>query len=148
MLSVLEDFNNPWPSRFLLTHIGRWNSGEVEKHKYKRFSIKNEKYSLVNNTELYDLANDLGQATNIASEYPEVVQQLQKQYDVFWNDIQPHLVNEGLERTRPVQPYFTLYKDAFGKEAFDIANEKGKKDRVEYHERRIARMKGSANAQN
>ena len=57
-------------------------------------SIQNKRVTLVNNEELYDLSNDPSETENVIAEYPEVVDQLRKLYDLWWIRIQPGLVNE------------------------------------------------------
>ena len=43
---------------------------------------------------LFDLKNDPGERRDLASEQPEVVQQLSAAFETWWTDIQPHLINE------------------------------------------------------
>ncbi len=42
---------------------------------------------LVNGKELYDVSTDIGQTKNIASQYPEVVAELKKVHDEYWDYI-------------------------------------------------------------
>lgn len=47
----------------------------------------NDRWRLVNGKELFDLKADPRQAKDLAAEYPEVVQKLRNEYDIFWNDV-------------------------------------------------------------
>lgn len=51
------------------------------------------KWRLVGGKELYDVAADPAQQTNIASEHPEIARRLQEHYDAWWSRIAP-TVNE------------------------------------------------------
>ncbi len=53
-----------WPDRMIFSH---WN---------RKVSVRTQKFRLDNNGQLFDLAKDLGQAQNIAGEYPEVAKRL------------------------------------------------------------------------
>jgi arylsulfatase len=56
---------------------------------------------LVNNNQLYDILADRGQTKNVAGEHPEVVADLQKKFDAWWDTLPPFLVNEGLPEIKP-----------------------------------------------
>lgn len=47
-----------------------------------------------NGWELFDLASDAGQNTNIAGRHPEVVAKLKTAYDQWWKSVRPMMVNE------------------------------------------------------
>jgi len=77
--------------------------------------VRNQRWQLVNpgreNTrqwELYDLAADPGQKSNVAGDHPQVVRQLEAAYDRWWDDVQPSLVNERATPP-PFNPYHTQY---------------------------------------
>jgi arylsulfatase len=95
LLPLLKDPRAPWSDRYLVTHVGRWERGRVAEAKYLHCSIRNQQFTLVNNQALYDLRNDPGEAVNRIADYPEVVDRLRAQYDRWWEDIQPLLVNEN-----------------------------------------------------
>src|SRR4051794_17107693 len=55
LLPLLENPKAPWQNRFLVTHLGRWPHGEAANSKYAGCSIRDRQFTLVNNSELYDL---------------------------------------------------------------------------------------------
>ncbi|MCL6265983.1 arylsulfatase [Flagellimonas myxillae] len=83
-------------------------SANPENSKYKNVAVRNEQYRFVNNTELYDMLLDPGQTTDIASQHPEVVDQLQKVYNDWWYSVQPYLINEKVPLAEK-KPFWTAY---------------------------------------
>jgi len=105
MLPLLEDPKADWPDRELFVHVGRWNkkgaSGhwgkgntDPEKAKYKSCAVRTQRWRLVNNKELYDIANDPYEDTNVIDQHPEVVAKLRTAYDQWWAETLPLMVNE------------------------------------------------------
>ncbi len=114
LLPLLKDPGAEWADRTLVTHVGRWKKGEVAESKHKQCAIRNTRFTLVNNSELYDLVADPGQMRNVINDHPQVVNSLRSAYDQWWNDIQPMLVNEDAP-VPEVNPYKTLYEQTLGK---------------------------------
>ena len=124
-----------------MTHCGRWKNGnEPSDSQYTNSAVKDERFQLVNNSELYDLIEDPGQKNNVIDKYPGEASRLRKSYDAFWEDVRPRMINEEAYKDGPVQPYFGLFKEAFGEEAFKEADARGQIDREEYNKRRLSRM--------
>jgi len=113
LLPLLKNPNAAWPDRFLVTHVGRWPRGQVELAKYAPCSIRDRQFSLVNNTELYDLRADLGQRTNVLAAHPGEVAKLRTAYETWWAEVQPMLVNENANGPK-VNPFKELYWKQFG----------------------------------
>ncbi|SIO58214.1 arylsulfatase [Singulisphaera sp. GP187] len=113
LLPLLKDHQADWPDRTLVTHVGRWNRGQVEQAKHANVSIRNGRYSLVNNAELYDLEADPGESKNVIAEHPEVVASLRSAYDTWWRDILPCLENEAAVGPK-VNPFKERYWKQFG----------------------------------
>jgi hypothetical protein len=69
--------------------------------------VMKDTWRLVNKTELYNLANDPGQETNVAAQHPELVRELQAGYEQWWelcsaqddNDIPISIGSEAEEVT-------------------------------------------------
>ena len=103
-----------WPDRPLVTHVGRWDRGKASESAYRNCRIREGQWSLVNAKnrpdawELYDLAADPGEKTDVAQEHPDVVKHLAAEYDAWWQSVQPDLVNEDLDG-----PSENPFKDAF-----------------------------------
>jgi arylsulfatase len=120
LLPLLKDANAPWPDRTLVTHVGRWERSRAAESKYRHVSIRNTRWQLVSDAkdgsrqwQLFDLANDPGQRNDVVAQHPEVVQELNAAYDIWWDSIRPCLDNETV--TGPaVNPFKELYWKQFG----------------------------------
>jgi arylsulfatase A-like enzyme len=113
LLPLLKNPTTNWPNRYLVSHVGRWERGKIAEAKFKGCSIRDERFTLVNNSELYDLKNDPAEKQNVISEFPEVVSKFRSEYDKWWEQIQPMLVNETAIGPK-VNPYKQLYWKQFG----------------------------------
>jgi acetyl esterase/lipase len=108
-----------WPDRPLVTHVGRWNRGKASESGYRNCRIREGQWSLVNvkNSpdawELYDIAADPGERTDVAKDHPDVVARLGAAYDVWWKSVQPDLVNEDLDGPEE-NPFKAAYARQFG----------------------------------
>ena len=72
--------------------------------------------------ELYDLDNDVHEKNDIAEQHPEIVKALKRTYDAWWEDIQPHMVNDHLPTVpEACKPYHELYRRDFGQQRYDEA---------------------------
>ncbi|CAA6691614.1 MULTISPECIES: arylsulfatase [unclassified Lentimonas] len=100
LVPLLKDPKAVWPDRELFFHCGRWNPGKRDRAQYKDCAVRSERWRLVNNKELYDISADPYQKKDVAQSYPEVVEQLSKSYDQWWESVLPLMVNEGLPRLR------------------------------------------------
>ena len=96
LLPLLEDSHAPWPDRFLFTHVGRWETGQVADAKYAKCAVRTQRFRLVNDAELYDIAQDPGEQTNVIDAHPQEVARMRAAYDRWWNDVQPCLTNEDV----------------------------------------------------
>jgi arylsulfatase len=113
LLPLLRDPHSAWPDRTLVTHVGRWPRGEVAQAKYKDCSIRDSRYTLVGNKELYDLQVDPGETTNVINQHADEVAKLRAAYDTWWQEVQPLLVNE--DAVGPAEnPFKTLFEKQFG----------------------------------
>lgn len=96
LLPLLQNPKTEWSNRFLFTHRGRWKRGSnIQEAKFSRCAVRSERFRLVNNTELYDMDNDPGQATNVIEEFPDIVQKMREAYDIWWKETTPLMVNEN-----------------------------------------------------
>lgn len=113
LLPLLRDPGAAWPDRTLVTHLGRWPRGQAAQSKHRNSSIRNGRYRLVNNQELYDLKSDPGETTNVLAAHPQAAADLRAAYDRWWAEVQPCLVNESAVGPK-VNPYKALYWQQFG----------------------------------
>jgi arylsulfatase len=105
LMPLIENPKADWDDRFTFFHIGRWGkknapgrwgTGDTDpdKAKYKGFAVRNEKWRLVGKSELYNIDEDPGEQNNVASENPQVVQQMLEAYDKWWDEVRPLMINE------------------------------------------------------
>lgn len=113
LLPLLNDPQAAWADRFFVTHCGRWERGQAENSKHALSSIRNARYNLVEDKDLYDLHNDPGEQRNVIDEHPEVVALLRTEYNRWWADILPRLENESAVGPA-VNPFKELYRKQFG----------------------------------
>jgi arylsulfatase len=114
LLPLLTKPRSPWADRTLVHHVGRWAKGKAADSKFEKSAIQNSRFTLVNNTELYDLQADPGETTNVITQHSEVVVKLRAAYDQWWGDVQPLLVNENVTGIPSVNPFQALYYKQFG----------------------------------
>lgn len=113
LLPLLVDPGAPWPDRTLVTHVGRWPYGQVAAAKHRQCSIRNTRFRLVNNSELYDLIADPAESRNVIEAHPDAVALLRAAYDHWWEEILPCLENETAIGP-PVNPFKAAYWAQFG----------------------------------
>lgn len=94
LLPLLTDPHAEWPERYLMTHLGRWPTGKAADSKFAHCSVRTSRFRLVNNAELYDIAHDPGETTNVIDQHPEVVAQIRAAYDQWWSEVLPAMCNE------------------------------------------------------
>ncbi len=116
LLPLLRDARASWPDRHLFTHIGRWDFGKAAESKYAHCRVRNSRYSMINQNrgadgwELYDIANDPGETTDIAAPSRSVMEPMKAAYDQWWADVLPRLENEdAIPPSEP--PYNRLYRE-------------------------------------
>jgi arylsulfatase len=111
--SLVPLLGNPkaeWADRYLFTHVGRWAKGaDPEKSKFNACAVRNSRFRLVNNKELYDIQADPSETTNVIEEHPEVVAAMRKAYDTWWSETVPLMINEKVPNA-PSKPFFDLYE--------------------------------------
>lgn len=96
LLPLLENSGAKWKDRSLFVHTGRWAKGaDPELSKFKGCAVRTQKWRFVNNEELYDIENDPYEKVNVADQHPDVVAKLRKEYDQWWVETLPLLINEN-----------------------------------------------------
>jgi len=117
LLPLLQDPAGPGhDQRVLYTHVGRWEPGTPPK-KLGRCSVRWQQYLMTYERQwcLYDLKQDPGEQSNIAAAHPDIVARLTQNYDQWWTQTLPELVNEDAYKTAPrVNPFRALYFKQFG----------------------------------
>lgn len=113
-----------WPDRVLFTHIGRWPKGtNVHLFKYSGCSVRNGPWQLVSDGnerqsrdrswQLFNITTDPGERTDVSAVHPEIVARLDAEYDRWWADVVPRMVNEHARGPR-INPFKQLYWRQFG----------------------------------
>lgn len=75
-----------WTERTLVHHVGRWVRGKAGQAKFSDCAIQNSRFTLVNNTELYDLKTDPGETKNLATAMPDKVAEMQAMLEKLITD--------------------------------------------------------------
>lgn len=120
LLPILKNAKANWPDRIFVRHIGRWPKGaNPNDWKYIQVSVRAKRWHLVSDSKenvkswaLYDLQADPGEKTDVAAQHPEVVKQLDAEYDKWWAGMLPMLVNESAPQPA-VNPYHEQYWKQF-----------------------------------
>lgn len=113
LLPLLNDPQADWPDRLLVTHVGRWERGRIADARFKNCSIRDSRFTLVNNAELYGLQHDYAETQNVITEHPEAAEHLRAAYYAWWQSVQPLLVNEKAIGPK-INPFKALYWKQFG----------------------------------
>lgn len=110
LLPLLEDpAASDWDDRYLIAHQGRWAKGsEPDDSRYRNYGVRSARFRMVNNKELYDIANDPFETRNVIEAHPEVAQKMQNVFDQWWKTTRPLMVNEDTPNS-PEQPQTVRY---------------------------------------
>jgi len=74
-----------WPDRILVTDSQRVK----DPIKWRKSAVMTSRWRLVNGEELYDIKQDPGQESDVASAHPEVVVRLKAFYEAWWAELEP-----------------------------------------------------------
>ncbi len=110
LVPLLCDAEADWPDRYLFVHRGRWGRGKAAQSKYAACAVRSQRFRLVNNEELYDIAADPGETTNVVDQHPGVVAAMRKAYDRWWSEVLPALVNEDAPVPK-ANPFKVWYRE-------------------------------------
>jgi arylsulfatase len=105
--------------RTLFTHVGRWpRFSEPDLAKFTGCAVRTPRWHLVSLRsgvqpawELYDLDVDRGEQKDVAAEHADVVADLAGQYDQWWRETRPLMVNE-----QAIGPKLNPFKEAYWKQ--------------------------------
>lgn len=104
-----------WPDRFLFTHVGRWEVGDAEKARFRGAAVRNKRFKLVNNVELYDLAADHSETNNVISAHPVVTAELRAVFEKWWAEVLPLALEQEAVRGPAVNPFKERFWAQLGK---------------------------------
>lgn len=87
---LLLDKKASWPNRILYMDTQRLQNLV----KYRKYSVMDKDWRLVNGNELYNVTEDLDQTKNVLSEHPEVAERLAAGYERWWQSFMDEGVDE------------------------------------------------------
>ncbi len=116
LAGLLRGSQTALPDRMVVVQyhieIPKWNA-----------TVMWKKWRLVKGSELYDIAGDPGQKTNIAEKHPDIVKAMRDHYERWWAEVEPIAkepccVHIGSEQENPVRltcaDWYMVYADNFG----------------------------------
>jgi len=83
LVSLMKSTDSPWKSRTIFTDTQRREFLE----KWKDASIMTDQYRLIKGIELYNHDTDPGQTTDVSAQFPEVVDTMRKEYEIWWDRV-------------------------------------------------------------
>lgn len=120
LIPLIDDPNADWADRYTFFHQGRWGkkgagdkwdkgNTDPDQDKYNRFAVRNKKWRLVGQNELYDIENDHGETANVIDKYPEVAKDMLTAYEGWWKEVRPLMINEDVPLAE-TQPFPVAYE--------------------------------------
>ncbi|MGJ8681883.1 arylsulfatase [Paraglaciecola sp.] len=82
---LMKGQEKTWSDRILVTDSQR----VLNPIKWRQSSVMTDQWRLINGKMLFDMYQDPGQKTDVASQHPEVVSRLTDFYDKWWDEIEP-----------------------------------------------------------
>lgn len=102
---VLKDLDTFDDNRKVIVQFG----GRIRPEKYYRSCVIWKQWRLNGEGELYDLEADPSQTKDVASQHPEIVRELKKHYDAYWDSIEASIdVVEPVVVGNAVEPFTDL----------------------------------------
>lgn len=98
---LLTEDNPAWPNRILYMDTQR----EQNLIKYKKYTVMDETWRLVDGDKLYDIKKDLGQENNVIDQYPEVAARLAVGYKNWWQSFLDDGVDQRYAYIKVGTPY-------------------------------------------
>lgn len=90
-----------WPDRILYIDTQR----KQNLVKYRKYTVMDQDWRLVNGEELYDMRNDRGQRNNVFNEHPEVAARLAEGYERWWQSIMSEGIDERYAYIKVGSPF-------------------------------------------
>jgi arylsulfatase A-like enzyme len=118
LMPLIDNPETAWPDRCIFTHRCRWDAGaDPDQSQWKDFSVRNQRYRLVETTALYDMEKDPGQKTNVIADHPEVAAAMKAAYAQYWKEARPLMVNEAAHAHAPATPpYYQWHEEQMNKD--------------------------------
>lgn len=103
---LLDGASEPWPRSYHVVQFhGAAGAHALPPQPFAHSVVLTERWRLVNHGKefLYDLEADPAQRNDVAAQYPEVVEQLRRQYEPFWKKISPRMTPVPIDLGNPAQ---------------------------------------------
>ena len=137
-LPVLKEQVTEPEDRYRFFHKGRWpkdsatafihldskdvgwfsskEKSDPDQYKFRDCAVRNERFRLVNNCELYDLFADPGETTDVSELLPGIIEDMQEAYSAWWEAVRPFMVNESesLDKEKPFRVEYEKQKAGTG----------------------------------
>ena len=101
MKPLFTDTETTWPKRILYIDTQRLQNLV----KYRKYSVMDDHWRLVNGNELYDMHEDLSQKHNVIDQNPQVAAKLAEGYEKWWQSFMKEGVNERYAYIKVGSPY-------------------------------------------
>ncbi|GLR19959.1 arylsulfatase [Portibacter lacus] len=82
---LLKNPETEWEDRVIINHVQNIVDKQI---KDKNIIVYTDQWRLINKNALYDINADPGQKNNVAEAYPDIVAELSKKYDDYWDELQ------------------------------------------------------------
>jgi len=90
LLPLLSETAPSWPNRILYMDTQRLQNLV----KYRRYTVMDDNWRLVNGNELYNMSEDRSQTNNVIEQHPEVAAKLAEGYERWWQSFMDEGVDE------------------------------------------------------
>jgi arylsulfatase len=115
LAALMQRRSNSLPERTLVVQFSRMNAARPRKDDA---AVMWKKWRLIHGNELYNIARDPGQRSNLYAEHPEIVSKLQAHYDRWWTRVEPLLddflpVHVGSDSENPTLVSACEWADVF-----------------------------------
>jgi len=99
--TLLTASDTPWPKRILYIDTQRLQNLV----KYRKYSVMDDHWRLVNGKELYQIDEDRSQTHNVIDQHPELAAKLAVGYEKWWQSFMDEGVNERYAYIKVGSPY-------------------------------------------
>lgn len=113
LVPLLRSPGAAWDDRQLFIHVGRWESGQSAEARWKQTAVRTARYRMINGAELYDIQQDPGETRDLSGTHPEVMRELRRAHEAWWNSILPSALENEEILGPPINPFKQDYWEAF-----------------------------------
>lgn len=100
---LIQEEDPEWPNRILYIDTQR----EQNLIKYKKYTVMDDNWRLVDGDKLFNITNDLGQENDVIKDHPEVAARLAEGYERWWQSF----IDEGVDEKYAYIKVGTLFEN-------------------------------------